>query len=133
MSDPELLRESQRWLRHAGEDLEAANVVLEHQELAPREACWLAQQAAKKALKALLIFHGIDFPKTHDLEHLASFLPEASPICAEAPSLASLTAWAVEARYPGDWPEATREDATESIALAKNTYHRASEAVSGQS
>lgn len=29
----------------------------------------------------------------------------------EYPDLADLTVWAVEARYPGDWPEATREDA----------------------
>ena len=33
-------------------------------------ACFHAQQAAEKYLKAFLCFNGIDFPKTHDIEEL---------------------------------------------------------------
>ncbi len=37
----------------------------------------------------------------------------------EFPDLAELTVWAVEARYPGDWPEATRDDAERAVAQAR--------------
>ena len=32
--------------------------------------CFHAQQAVEKFLKAFLVFHNIDFPKTHDLDFL---------------------------------------------------------------
>ncbi len=37
----------------------------------PRNICWHAVQSAEKAIKAALIFEGICFPKTHDLEVLS--------------------------------------------------------------
>jgi hypothetical protein len=40
----------------------------------------------------------------------------------ENPDLAELTEWAVEARYPGDWPEATIDDARRAIAQARSVY-----------
>ena len=38
-------------------------------------ACFHAQQCAEKYLKALLTYHAIDFPRTHDLTELAALLP----------------------------------------------------------
>ena len=38
-------KEAERWLRYAQEDLAAAKQLLEHQEVVPRHAAWLAQQA----------------------------------------------------------------------------------------
>jgi len=83
----------------------------------PRQVCWLAQQAADKALKAVLIDLGIEFPRTHDLDVLRTLLPADSPVKDHLPDLAELGEWAVEARYPGDWPEATRDDATLAVSL----------------
>jgi hypothetical protein len=40
----------------------------------------------------------------------------------EHPDLAYLTEWAVEARYPGDWPEATESDARSAVEQARAVW-----------
>lgn len=47
--------------------------------LVPRHVCWLAQQAAEKALKAALVLEDIAFPFTHDLDALRNRLPGSWP------------------------------------------------------
>lgn len=59
-------------------------------------ACFHAEQAAEKALKALLVVAGIDPPRAHDLELLAGLLP-VIPGAIGRSSLASLAPWAVMA------------------------------------
>lgn len=49
MDDPELLSDARRWLRYAREDMVSAAWILGESDIAPRESCWLAQQAAEKA------------------------------------------------------------------------------------
>jgi HEPN domain-containing protein len=63
-------------MRFAEEDLRTAESLLDDEELVPRHACWLAQQAAEKALKAGLVFHQIAHPFRHDLDALRNLLPE---------------------------------------------------------
>ena len=55
MNPPIPLVEARRWLRFAEEDLVAAEQTLADDGSVPRHACWLAQQAAEKAIKAALI------------------------------------------------------------------------------
>ena len=119
MSDPEHRDEALRWLRFAREDLAVAERLLRFPDAVPRHICWLAQQAAEKALKAALILEGVEFPYRHDLDALRNLLPDGWAVKVEYPDLAELTVWAVEARYPGDWPEATREDAQRAVAQAR--------------
>lgn len=118
MNDTERMSETQRWLRFAAEDMLAAQALLTDRHLPPRLACWLSQQAAEKALKAALIFHQIDFPRTHDLDLLRNLLPEQVTAKSTFPDLAALTEWGVEARYPGDWPDATPADGEEAVRQA---------------
>ena len=113
-----------------------AETLLKQPHVPPRQACWHAQQAAEKALKAVLIFLEIDFPRTHDLNILRNLVPEHWELQTTHPDLASLTGWAVEARYPEDRQEATHADASEAVeqaravwasvstALAEHGYHR---------
>lgn len=122
MSTPEQVAEAQRWLRYAREDLAAAERLLADPRSVPRHICWLAQQAAEKALKAALVLESVDFPWRHDLDALRNLLPAGWAVKAEQPDLAELTEWAVEARYPGDWPEATVEDAERAVATARAVY-----------
>ncbi|MCZ6680444.1 MAG: HEPN domain-containing protein [Candidatus Poribacteria bacterium] len=119
MSEDERLFEVRRWLRYAQEDLTAAVAMIGRREIAPRHICWLAQQSAEKALKAVLVFLQIDFPRTHDLDALRNFVPIGWTIQADLLDLASLTEWAVEARYPGDWPEAIEADARFAVKQAQ--------------
>jgi HEPN domain-containing protein len=110
--------EARRWLGYARSDLEAAQILLASPEHYPRQVCFLAQQAAEKALKAALIAQQIKFPFSHDLDRLRNLLPKAWRIKTLFPDLAELTVWAIEARYPADMPEALPSDAQRAIATA---------------
>jgi len=111
--------ETFNWLKFAIEDLKAAKSFLSKEELMPRHACWLAQQAAGKVLKSVLVFEQIKIPKTHDLEYLLTLIPEKWNLHKLNSNLESLTEWAVEARYPGDWDEASEEDAIFAVKNAE--------------
>jgi HEPN domain-containing protein len=108
-----------RWWRFAQEDLIEAEAILEREGSFPRHACLLAQQAAEKALKTVLVFIGIDFPRSHDLDGLRNLIPLDWRVAAEFPDLVELTQWAVESRYPGDWFEPTEDQATFALSLAE--------------
>lgn len=124
MSDPELSGEVSRWLRYAREDLEVAEMIIEHEQ-ALRVACFHAQQCAEKAVKASLIFLGISFRKVHDLELLSQELPDDWALSKDPERLSWLTVWAVEPRYPGDLPEATEDDARAAVDQARETLETA--------
>ena len=110
---------SRRWLRWANEDLVAAEHSAADAEIAPRVACGLAQQAAEKAVKALLVASDMDPPKSHNLLRLARMLSvEQARLLLEV-DLEELTRWAIEGRYPEDLDEATSTDATRAVGLAR--------------
>lgn len=121
MSVPEILRVLRRWLRYAEDDLKAAEVLLEQNSI-PRAACFHAQQAAEKSIKAMFVFLQVDFPFTHNLNRLRDQLPEGWAVKEEFPDLATLSDWAVEPRYPGDLIEATRRDAETAVEQARDIY-----------
>lgn len=114
--------DAQKWVRFAYEDLQAAKALLGLPNAYPRHACWLAQQSAEKSLKAALIYLQIEFPFTHDLDRLRELLPEGWHIKTEQPQLYSLSVWAVEARYPGDTPEAVEADARAALQQAEAVW-----------
>jgi HEPN domain-containing protein len=118
--------DAQRWLRFAHEDLSGAETLLGQSGAYPRHVCWLAQQSAEKTLKAGLIFLQIEFPFTHDLDRLRELLPEGWRIKSELPRLYSLSVWAIEARYPGDSPEAVEADAQAALGLAQAVWESVS-------
>ena len=64
--------------------------------------CFHSQQAVEKFLKAFLIYHNIDFPRTHDLDFL---LIECKKINSKIfdIDLGSLTDFGVSIRYPDDF------------------------------
>lgn len=101
MSDPAPLSDAQLWLRYAREDLNAGRYLLDDPVGRPRHSAWLAEQAAEKALKALLIAYQRPFPYTHDLERLVGLLPEDEHPRYEDTDLGQLSTYAVDTRYPG--------------------------------
>jgi len=68
---PDQLRheETRAWLDRARSDLQAARLLIAGD--ADAEALFHCQQAAEKALKGFLTFHGRAFRKTHDLGDLS--------------------------------------------------------------
>ncbi len=122
MSDPEVLAEVGRWIRYAAEDVRFAGAALGQSGAMPRHVCYNAQQGTEKALKAALVFEQIEFPFRHDLDALRNLLPQHWGVKTDQPDLRALSEWAVEARYPGDWPEATREEAEAAVRQARAVY-----------
>lgn len=109
----------QAWLARAKSNLARARLGRTSPEVAWEDPCFDAQQAAEKALKALLIALGIPFPKTHDLERLLALVRPHLPVPPELEALARLNPFAVAGRYPGDLPEAAEEDWREALQLAE--------------
>lgn len=65
--------------------------------------CFHAQQCAEKYLKAFLQESNIVFPRTHDLADLLSLTLSIEPgWISMQPDLNTLSAFAVEYRYPGE-------------------------------
>jgi HEPN domain-containing protein len=77
-----------------------------------------AQQAVEKALKVGLTLHGVDYPKTHDLDFLAALASKNEvELPPEIANASWLTPWAAEFRY-GDAPLDTL-DRDSAVALAE--------------
>ena len=122
MQTADRLEDTARWLRYAAEDLTTAETLLAQAHVPPRQACWFAQQAAEKALKAVLIFLQIDFRRTHDLNVLRDLLPESWQLKTALPNLKDLNRWAVEARYPEKMREATKAEASTAVEQARAVW-----------
>ena len=64
-----------RWLATAEGDLIIARAAGRDDDAPPRGAAFFVQQALEKALKSILAWEQIDFPRVHDLDRLAGMLP----------------------------------------------------------
>ena len=88
------------WLNRARSNLARAKMQVAGAYL--EDLCFDAQQAAKKAVKAVFIHRGIRFPYIHDLARLLSLLEQGGcRIPAVVRRAEALTRFAVEIRYPG--------------------------------
>jgi HEPN domain-containing protein len=107
------------WLNRAKSNLARATADINLSNIYLEDLCFDAQQAAEKAIKALLLFRGVVFPFVHDLAELVTVLQrngeEVPPSIAEA---ARLTRFAVETRYPSLSEAVTREDYNRAVAIA---------------
>ncbi|MBI4137934.1 MAG: HEPN domain-containing protein [Candidatus Sungbacteria bacterium] len=105
------------WFRKAEEDEFSARAVL--REGAPSTGCFLAQQMAEKYLKGLLIFHGKDFPKVHDLLEIETLLTDVeAKIKNVHDDVVVLNRYYIETRYPGDYEEFTRQECGDAYEAA---------------
>ena len=66
---------------------------------------FFAQQAAEKAVKAVLLDCNIDFPFIHNLRVLVGLLPTDMQSAAELAGAETLSTYAVTTRYPWDQDE----------------------------
>ena len=114
----DLRREVTRWLRFAEEDLWEAERLVALPDMVPRHPSWLAQQAAEKALKAVLVCEQIAFPRTHNLNALINLVPAGWAVKDVEADLERLTEYAVESRYPADMPDITADEAALAVEHA---------------
>jgi len=73
----------------------------------------------EKYIKALLVMHEVDFPKTHDIERLIQLLPPTVFIPIAIPDQALLTSYAVTARYPGDDEPISQADTRQAMMVVR--------------
>jgi HEPN domain-containing protein len=81
--------------------------------------CFHAQQCAEKYLKAFLQESNIAFPRTHDLADLLGLTLAIQPAWTSMQSdLNTLSAFAVEYRYPGESSDV--DEAKEAVQMCDN-------------
>ncbi len=115
----------QVWLERARSNLARARMGRQSPDILYEDLCFDAQQAAEKALKGLLLYLNLEYPRTHSIGHLLSLLErrgklDVPPLIREA---VTLTDYAVTTRYPGDWDPVDEEEYLEAVRLAEATYN----------
>ncbi len=90
------------WLNRAKSNPAKARSGSETPEVYLEDLCFDAQQAAEKAIKAILIYLDVRFPYVHDLAQLLTLVEQAGQNVSDATrQAAGLSDYAVETRYPG--------------------------------
>lgn len=113
----DLIRE---WVRKADADLVTAAHTLKLGKRCPTDTvCFHAQQCVEKYIKALLVLHGTDFPKTHDIDRLVQLLPEGTTLPMTPEERRELTVHATVFRYPGTIEEATLPEAKRWVRVSR--------------
>jgi HEPN domain-containing protein len=120
----------QEWLARAKSNLAVAHKE-KSEEIFWEDLCFEAQQAAEKAIKAVLQHHTIPFRYVHNLEELITGLETHGVVVPEEIREAViLTQYALETRYPGDFEEVTEEEYRRAATLAEQVVRWAEEALS---
>lgn len=107
------------WLRHARSDLALARAGMSDDDVLVETLCFHTQQAAEKAVKAVLVHVGAELARTHDLGRLIEMLPSKIAVTDEVRAAAILTDYAVVTRYPADTESLSTEDLATALRLAE--------------
>ena len=118
------------WLTHAQSDLNLARLGHGRADILPAQVCFHAQQAAEKALKAVLLAATLGFPLSHDIQELLKIANQGGlAVPLEVAEAVALTPFAVEARYPGYVEEITMVEVDAAIRTAEEVVDWAATAV----
>lgn len=91
-------------MRRARSNLAQARLGVGLPDVLLEDLCFQAQQAAEKAIKAVLVHRSIDFPKTHDINRLLTLCAAHGILVPDQIREADrLTRHAFQSRYPGPW------------------------------
>lgn len=118
-----------QWLSRAKSNLALAQQPRTN-EIYLEDLCFEAQQAAEKALKAVLISRNIPFRYVHDLAELLTRIASTGiSIPPAVNQAAGLTAYAVTARYPGPYEAVTEGEYRQAIDCAAAVVNWAQEII----
>ncbi|MGD2089219.1 MAG: HEPN domain-containing protein [Candidatus Aminicenantes bacterium] len=108
------------WILKANNDLKTGKDEMETDEPATDTICFHMQQCVEKYLKGYLVFHQVNFRKTHDIAELIELCKSVSEKFEELYSMEadSLTVYAAEIRYPDDFYMPTLEETRDCIEIA---------------
>lgn len=117
-------RLARQWLEKAEGDLVSAEHLLKLSDSLCRfdVVCFHAQQCAEKSLKGFLFFRRIPFERIHDLGELLELCVGDPKLIQKLDKIDTLTPYAVETRYPGEWEPFDRRKAEEAVTLARRVF-----------
>ncbi len=114
-----VLRVVKEWAHKAECDwLTATHLLTLQQDFVIDAVQFHAQQSAEKYLKALMVFHGLSVPKTHDIEALVGALGHLIDLDVSVEELRLLSTAAVVSRYPGPG-KSGHADAEATVKIAR--------------
>jgi HEPN domain-containing protein len=108
-----------QWLNRAKSNLAIARQP-KTDEIYWEDLCFEVQQAAEKALKAVMLAKGIKFRLVHNLsEHLTRLEQSGVALPDRVKDAATLTDYSVEARYPGPFEPISEQEFRNSLEIAE--------------
>lgn len=121
MPDPSRLPsdDPREWLNRARSDLALAR--RRSQDVYLEDLCFHAQQAAEKAIKAILIHQQVEFPYIHDIGQLLREVARTGiTVTEDLREVETLTRFAVISRYPGLGEPPRVRDHEKAVQLARD-------------
>ncbi len=117
-------KEAEAWIKIAAEELQSAEYLMEKKLF--RMVCYHAQQSVEKALKALLVEHDIEIPRTHNILDLNNAVKKIGHETKLSDEDTVFLNSIYRARYPaalGLVPsgEPTEKDAVKALQIARET------------
>jgi HEPN domain-containing protein len=111
--------EYREWMRHAEEDMLAAELLINQPRKPLHIICFHCQQAAEKYIKAYLVSRNVSFEKTHDLMYLVKLSSGSDTDFADIHNeIFTLNPYAVITRYPSEL-ELIDDDAVLALEAAR--------------
>lgn len=119
------------WLNRARSNLARAKV--KHKGVYLEDLCFDAQQAAEKAVKAVLIKQDVKFPYIHDLAELLTLVGETGIKIPKSVRIAGeLSKFAIFTRYPFESSPIEEKEYRQSVKIAEQVVKWAEKIISGK-
>jgi len=118
--DENVLAVIRQWVQKAENDLKnAAHTLKLGQDCPTDTVCFHAQQCIEKYIKALLVWHGIEFSRIHHISALIALLPAQFRPDLTSEEQERLTDYAVSTRYPGDYEAIPLAEARQAVQISR--------------
>jgi HEPN domain-containing protein len=118
--ETELVRQ---WIERANADLRSAEHALRANPPLTEDACFHAQQAVEKSLKAFLVHGDIEFDWSHRIRYLLNLCADRDTAFSQWRGEAEpLTEYAVQFRYPHPDPPPTAGESQIALGVARRVY-----------
>jgi len=109
----------QKWIYLADRDLSTAKVIYLHLPDYYEMIAFHCQQSVEKYLKSLLVYHEIEFDRSHNLVYLLDLLSRKIEIDTEKYDKAILlNSYSVQIRYPDQIIQLTKEEIETAIQIS---------------
>lgn len=115
----EQIEEIKEWIEKADHDLGSAKIIYLHLPDYFDTIAFHCQQAVEKYIKAILIYHKIDFIRSHDLVYLLDLLSRTIEIDElNFKKAFTINNFGVQIRYPNKIIKLTKEELEAAIRIA---------------